>query len=164
MTRNVAGCLPNQVCSSPCRASTLVTNRTPFDELQQQTPSIVQAICRTPLEPSHPSHPVETHKARSSGEGLVFTNGEGKPLTPGKVRRDIWIPLKARAGVRDLDLRSLRHTFASLGRTAGESAFNVARMMGHSRSTLVDQVRSLDAERHSSRCRERDRSSARHEA
>jgi len=94
----------------------------------------------------------------------VFTNGEGKPLTPGKVRRDIWIPLKARAGVRDLDLRSLRHTFASLGRTAGESAFNVARMMGHSRSTLVDQVRSLDAERHSSRCRERDRSSARHEA
>jgi integrase len=34
----------------------------------------------------------------------------------------------------------VRHTFASLGRTTGESAFNVARMMGHSRSTLVDQV------------------------
>jgi hypothetical protein len=48
--------------------------------------------------------------------------------------------LKKRAGVRPLDLYSLRHTFASLGRTAGESAFNVARMMGHSRSTLVDQV------------------------
>jgi hypothetical protein len=42
--------------------------------------------------------------------------------------------------VRALDLYSLRHTFASLGRTAGESAFNVARMMGHARSTLVDQV------------------------
>jgi hypothetical protein len=35
---------------------------------------------------------------------------------------------------------SLRHTFASLGRVAGESAFNVSRMMGHSRSTPVDQV------------------------
>jgi hypothetical protein len=34
----------------------------------------------------------------------------------------------------------LRHTFASLERPAGESAFNVARMMGHSCSMLVDQV------------------------
>ena len=42
--------------------------------------------------------------------------------------------------MRSLDLYSLRHTFASLGRTAGESAFNVSRMMGHSRSVLVDQV------------------------
>jgi hypothetical protein len=42
--------------------------------------------------------------------------------------------------VRELDLYSLRHTFASLGHTAGESAFNVARMMGHAKSTLVDQV------------------------
>ena len=45
-----------------------------------------------------------------------------------------------RAGGRSLDLYSLRHTFASLGRTSGESAFNVARAMGHSRSTLVDEV------------------------
>jgi hypothetical protein len=56
------------------------------------------------------------------------------------MRRDIWLPLRKRAGVRPFDLYSLRHTFASLGRTAGESAFNVARMMGHARSTLVDQV------------------------
>ena len=51
-----------------------------------------------------------------------------------------WVPLKKRAGVRSLDLYSLRHTFASLGRTAGESAFNAGRMMGHSKSVLVDQV------------------------
>ena len=50
------------------------------------------------------------------------------------------LSVKKRAGVRALDLYSLRHTFASLGRTAGESAFNVARMMGHAKSTLVDQV------------------------
>jgi integrase len=80
------------------------------------------------------------HKARAGGTGLVFGNANGKPMNPANVRRDIWIPLKKRAGVRSLDLYSLRHTFASLGRTAGESAFNVSRMMGHSRSTLVDQV------------------------
>ena len=62
-------------------------------------------------------------------------------------------PMRARVrSTRSIGQRSLeagcvrivrswdRHTFASLGRTAGESAFNVARMMGHSRSTLVDQV------------------------
>jgi integrase len=80
------------------------------------------------------------HKERTGGDGLVFANANGRPMNPSNVRRDIWIPLKKRAGVRALDLYSLRHTFASLGRTAGESAFNVARMMGHSRSVLVDQV------------------------
>jgi integrase len=80
------------------------------------------------------------HRERTGGQGLVFANANGKPLNPSNVRRDIWIPLKKRAGVPALDLYSLRHTFASLGRTAGESAFNVSRMMGHKRSTLVDEV------------------------
>ena len=83
---------------------------------------------------------LSAHKARGTGEGLVFSTSTGRPMNPSNVRRDIWLPLKKRAGVRSLDLYSLRHTFASLGRTAGESAFNVARMMGHSRSSLVDQV------------------------
>jgi hypothetical protein len=48
--------------------------------------------------------------------------------------------LVKRAGVSALDMYSLRHTFASLGRVSGESAFNMSRMMGHSRSTLIDQV------------------------
>jgi integrase len=80
------------------------------------------------------------HRERSGGEGLVFGSQRGTPLNPPNARRDIWVPLKKRAGVRDLDLYSLRHTFASLGRTAGESAFNVGRMMGHAQSTLVDKV------------------------
>jgi integrase len=82
------------------------------------------------------------HKARTDGTAgsLVFANRNGKPMNPSNLRRDVWLPLRKRAKVRALDLYSLRHTFASLGRTAGESAFNVARMMGHSRSTLVDQV------------------------
>jgi integrase len=83
---------------------------------------------------------LKAHRERTSSEGLVFANRNGKPFSPSNVRRDIWVPLRKRAGVRALDLYSLRHTFASLGRTAGESAFNVARMMGHAKSTLVDMV------------------------
>jgi integrase len=71
---------------------------------------------------------------------LIFSTRTGQPMNPSNVRRDVWLKLVNRAGVRSLDLYSLRHTFASLGRVAGESAFNVARAMGHSRSTLVDQV------------------------
>jgi integrase len=71
---------------------------------------------------------------------LVFATRTGRPLNQSNVRRDIWTKLVRRADVRALDLYPLRHTFASLGRVAAESAFNVARAMGHSRSTLVDQV------------------------
>jgi integrase len=83
---------------------------------------------------------LKAHGERTGNTGLVFGTRSGMPLNPSNVRRDVWVPLKKRAGVPDFDLYSLRHTFASLGRVAGESAFNVGRMMGHSRSTLVDQV------------------------
>jgi integrase len=88
---------------------------------------------------------------------LVFPNGAGKPTNQSNLRRHLWLPLKKRAGVRCLDLYSLRHTFASLGRTAGESAFNVARMMGHARSTLADQVYVHSTVGHGERGGERDR-------
>ena len=61
-------------------------------------------------------------------------------LSPSNVRRDIWLKLVNRAEVPSLDMYSLRHTFASIGRVSGEEAFNVARALGHSRSTLVDAV------------------------
>jgi integrase len=83
---------------------------------------------------------LRAHRERTSGAGLVFPNRVGKPLHPSNVARRLWQPLRERAGVATLDLYSLRHSFASLGRSAGESAFNMSRMMGHSRSTLVDQV------------------------
>lgn len=77
---------------------------------------------------------------RSGSEGLVFPNAKGNPVNPSNVRRDIWIPLKRRAAVRTLDLYSLRHTFASMARTSDESVFNVSRMLGHTRTQLVDDV------------------------
>jgi len=85
---------------------------------------------------------LKAHKERTSGESeqLIFATRTGRAMNPSNVRRDIWTKLVKRAGVRSLDMYSLRHTFASLGRVAGESPFNVARAMGHSRSMLVDQV------------------------
>jgi integrase len=83
---------------------------------------------------------LEAHRERTSRVGLVFPNRVGKPLHPSNVATRVWQPLRKRAGVQEFDMYSLRHTFASLGRTAGESAFNVSRAMGHSKSTLVDQV------------------------
>lgn len=82
------------------------------------------------------------HLGRTAGgpDELVFATKTGNPLHPSNVRRDIWSKLVKRAGVRELDMYSLRHTFATFGRAAGEAAFNVSRSMGHSRSTLVDQV------------------------
>lgn len=82
------------------------------------------------------------HQERTGGKGeaLIFATRSGRAMSPSNVRRDIWSKLVKRAGVRSLDMYSLRHTFATFGRVAGESAFNVAHAMGHSRSTLVDQV------------------------
>ena len=76
----------------------------------------------------------------AQGEELLFASREGTAYQPSNVRRALWAPLVKRAQVRKLDMYSLRHTFASLARSSGEAACNVARAMGHSRSTLVDAV------------------------
>ena len=55
-------------------------------------------------------------------------------------RGQLFVEPKTQAGVRSLDMYSLRHTFATLARTAGEGAFNVSRQLGHSKSQLVDAV------------------------
>ncbi len=85
---------------------------------------------------------LQAHQERTggSGEALVFGTASGGPQNPSNFRRDCWLPLVKRAGVSSLDSYSLRHTFASIARTAGETSFTTARAMGHSRSALVDTV------------------------
>jgi integrase len=83
---------------------------------------------------------LEAHRGEAALDALVFSTRNGRPLNPSNVRRDVWTKLVTRAGVRSLDMYSLRHTFATLARTAGEGAFNVSRQLGHSKSTLVDTV------------------------
>lgn len=74
------------------------------------------------------------------GEALLFATRSQMPMNLSNVHRDIWTPLLKRAEVRKLDLYSLRHTFATPARSSGENAFNTSRAMGHSKSTLVDEV------------------------
>jgi hypothetical protein len=67
-------------------------------------------------------------------EALIFGTRTGQPMSRSNVGRDIWKKFLKRAGVRALDMYSLRHTFATFGRVADESAFNVAHAMDHSRA------------------------------
>jgi len=80
------------------------------------------------------------HRARSGGVGLVFPSEAGTPLNKANVRKRVWIPLLERAKVPYRDLYSLRWTFVSLARASGEVAFNVSRVIGHARSTIVDSI------------------------
>jgi integrase len=80
------------------------------------------------------------HRASSGGEGLVFPSTAGTPLNKANVRKRVWMPLLKRAKVRYRDMYSLRWTFVSLARASGEAAFNVSRVIGHSRSTIVDTI------------------------
>jgi integrase len=124
------------------QAGTAVIERTWDHQGKQFTPPKTAAGRRVVALPGWLVAELDAHKTRTAGraEGLVFAAKSGKPLNPSNVRRDIWNKLRKRAGVRELDLYSLRHTFASLARAGGESAFNVARAMGHAKSLLVDQV------------------------
>jgi integrase len=83
---------------------------------------------------------LEAHRGEAALDALVFSTRNDRPLNPSNVRRDVWAKLVTRSGVRSLDMYSLRHTFATLARTAGEGAFNVSRQLGHSKSALVDAV------------------------
>jgi integrase len=80
------------------------------------------------------------HRARSGGVGLVFPSAAGAPLNKANVRKRVWIPLLTRAKVPYRDLYSLRWTFVSLARASGEVPFNVSRIIGHARSTIVDTI------------------------
>jgi integrase len=80
------------------------------------------------------------HRASSGGMGLVFPSTTGTPLNKANVRKRVWIPLLERAQVRYRDMYSLRWTFVSLARASGEAPFNVGRIIGHARSTIVDTI------------------------
>jgi integrase len=83
--------------------------------------------------------PVHIQQERIEGDALLFATRGQTPLDLSSIHRDIWTSLLKKAEVRKLDLYSLRHTFATLAIIRG-NAFNVSRAMGHSRSTLVDEV------------------------
>jgi integrase len=80
------------------------------------------------------------HRASSDSVGLVFPSSASTPLNKANVRKRVWMPLLERAKIPYRDMYSLRWTFVSLARASGEAAFNVSRVIGHARSTIVNTI------------------------
>ena len=60
----------------------------------------------------------------------VFTSPEGKPIEPNNLRRSFRITLK-RAGIENLRIHDLRHTFGTRLAQAGVDLYTIARLLGH---------------------------------
>lgn len=70
----------------------------------------------------------------------VFTATNGQPLRHGNVRRRIWLPLLARAGLAARRPYETRHTYATLMLAAGENPEYIRRQMGHRNSEMLFSV------------------------
>ncbi len=71
----------------------------------------------------------------ASGDDLVLTSRENKPLNRNHINPYVWTPALVAAGVeptRDNGMHALRHFYASVLIDAGESASAVAEYLGHS--------------------------------
>lgn len=88
-----------------------------------------------------------THPASGDPDALFWpgrANGSRaldwtRPIDVGGLRRYYLLPAAERAGLSHMRFHDLRHTFASLTLTAGFTAFEVSRWMGHaSASTTTD--------------------------
>ena len=71
---------------------------------------------------------------------FVFPNPEGKPLRRSvALRRDLW-PALRRAGLRRVNMHSLRHSFASALIAAGSPVTEVQSILGHSSPAITLNV------------------------
>lgn len=55
----------------------------------------------------------------------------------------VWQRIRARAGMPDLRLHDLRHTFASVGVAGGDSLYMVGKLLGHRKSTTAERYAHL---------------------
>ncbi len=71
-------------------------------------------------------------------ERRTFSRGRtGRPLEVNNLRKRVWYPAIAAAGLRRRTMYQTRHTFASLMLSHGEDPLWVARMLGH---TSLDMI------------------------
>ena len=64
-------------------------------------------------------------------EALLFPSVTGAPLDPDALRKRVWAPALAKAGLRHVRIHSLRHTFASMLIAQGENPKYISTQLGH---------------------------------
>lgn len=76
-----------------------------------------------------------------AGEHVFLNPRTGKPWeTDAQLRKTLWQPLCARAGLRYRNPYQVRHTYASAMLTEGQNPWYVAQQLGHVDVTMVFQV------------------------
>lgn len=111
---------------------TLTWDRVDFD---QRTVTIIKRKNREPLvQPLVPGavQILEGLPSRSAG-GLVFPGGHAswRPLDQPVNADEAWQRIRDRAGIPELRIHSLRHSFASFLINAGVPIFTVSKALGH---------------------------------
>jgi len=80
---------------------------------------------------------LEAQRVVAGGSELVFPNRFGKHINLRNLRRRVWRPALAKAGLKRRDLYNTRHTFATHALASGEDPGWVARMLGHTTLTML---------------------------
>jgi integrase len=71
--------------------------------------------------------------------GLVFCTGFGAPVHPNTLRR-IFGRLCAQAGVPQIRIHDIRHTYATLALESGADLLGVSRQLGHSKPSITSDI------------------------
>jgi integrase len=74
---------------------------------------------------------------RPADGALVWAREDGRPLGAGGKLRDTWERVRKAAGIEDLGLHDLRHTYATHLLASGVSVHAVAALLGHADAGLV---------------------------
>jgi|CXWL01.1.fsa_nt_gi integrase len=77
--------------------------------------------------------------------GLVFPAKRGNG--PTRALQDAWELIRAEAGIEDVRIHDLRHTFASIAAAEGQSLYLIGKALGHSQSRTTERYAHLAHER-----------------
>lgn len=78
---------------------------------------------------------------RVDGNPHVFPSPTGDGHFVGLQK--VWAKVRARAGLKDVRLHDLRHSFASVGASAGDSLYIVGKLLGHTQSRTTQRYAHL---------------------
>ena len=77
---------------------------------------------------------------------FVFPRTDGSEPVAQSVTQKVWVKIRARAGLEDVRIHDLRHTFASAGVNSGLSLPIIGKLLGHSRILTTERYSHLSAD------------------